>query len=76
MSDYLDHKSELNRKTLEALEQLAHKFETGRTHPILVAAKAGAIWDVTAGLVSNDISELAAQLHEAAKAAAAAKATT
>lgn len=61
-------KAELNRKTVEFLEQKAHESESGQITKRDLGIVAQAIWTVTAGLVDHDISFLAEQLaDEAAK---------
>lgn len=57
-------KAELNRKTVEFLEQKAHESETGQITKNDLGIVAQAVWTVTAGLVDHDISSLAEQLAD------------
>ena len=61
-------KAELNRKTVEFLEQKAHESQSGQITKHDLGIVAQAVWTVTAGLVDDDISFLAERLaDEAAK---------
>jgi len=49
---------ELERKTVELLETLVHRSETHRLEKSHLSMIAKALWNVTSGLVSNEISTL------------------
>lgn len=59
-------KAELNRKTVEFLEQKANESESGQITKHDLGLVTQAVWTVTAGLVDSDISSIAQQLADGA----------
>ena len=60
-------KAELERKTVELLENLVYRTEGKRMSQDDLNMVAGALWTVTSGLVSGDVSDLCAAAANAAK---------
>lgn len=57
-------KAELNRKTVEFLEQKCYESDHEQITKADLGIVAHAAWTITAGLVDNDISALAAELAD------------
>lgn len=60
-------KEELERKTVDLLLELVHRSETLRIDPSDAGHIAKALWTVTSGLVSSDVSGMCASAANAAK---------
>lgn len=58
-------KEELERKTVELLESLVHRSETDRLNKSDLSLVGRAVWSITSGLVSTDVSELCAAVSRA-----------
>lgn len=55
-------KEELERKTVEVLSQLDHRIRSGSIDPRGAWVTAQTVWTLTAGLVSNEASQAAADI--------------
>lgn len=55
--------SELDRKTFESLERLVAHNAMGKIGPEGLEVGVRAVWETTSGLVSNEISDMAAQMN-------------
>lgn len=62
MSDVPTLMEELDRKTLEELERIAHGWDTKRLLPTEVKASVQTLWQLVAGLVPKETMELIAQM--------------
>jgi hypothetical protein len=67
MSDIPNPREELERKTVEALDGLAHKLSQRRITTAEFGAAGKLLWQVTAGLVDGSISDLCSAVAEQAK---------
>lgn len=68
MSDIPSPREELERKTIEALDSLAHKLSQRRLTTAEFGAAGQLLWQVTAGLVDSSISDLCSAVSQQARA--------
>jgi hypothetical protein len=66
-------KDELERKTVDLLETLVHRSETHRMTKADLGLVAKALWNVTSGLVSSEVSQLCSATAGAGTTGAAMK---
>lgn len=67
MSDIPNPREELERKTIEALDMMAHKLSQRRVTTEQFGAAGQLLWQVTAGLVDGSVSDLCAAVSQQAK---------
>lgn len=53
-------KDELNRKTLESIQKIAHEFSVGKITAAQYSYGVDILWNTVAGLVSEDFTQMAA----------------
>lgn len=58
MTDYLNHKGELTRRTVETAEQIEDSLERGVITKDQRDYALWALWNATAGLIDRDVSEM------------------
>ena len=54
-------KQELERKSVDFLQETLHRFETGRLNAETAVERASTVWSIVSGLVDNEVTDLAAR---------------